>query len=456
VDVGTPYPARFDFVLFRDFVACLDARAAVEAAVGLFIVVGGPVGIRGNLGPFFVGYGPSLLGRRAGGGKSAEALVAFLRRGESSKFHFSSEWQSGEHHCGGGSRGALESWRRHLPGSIGPSCWLEALVLLEKLHARLIRENQKSGGLVEVMQCGGCQKLQKSHPSLSPIKSQDHHTNRNLQPSAKPIPPNSTNHVNSMNTPPPPDRPPASLLSITLASAILAALVGYFIGTGSSLGLFSSNPSPSTSNKKSQKAGSKKSWPNSYDVDIHPDSSDEELMTHLKGRVGEVKDSEDEDENEDEDSGGGGEGEMGELKAFEGSREECKLVLVVRTDLGMGKGVPLYATCFHRPLLILVGKIAAQASHAALACYKHFLARSPSSPLLKRWEHQGQAKIAVQAHSEEELEELQAKAISLGLCARVIHDAGRTQIASGTATVLGVGPGPKSVVDGVTGGLKLL
>ncbi len=180
-------------------------------------------------------------------------------------------------------------------------------------------------------------------------------------------------------------------------------------------------------------------------------------MTHLKGRVGEVKDSEDEDEDEDEEgSGDDGEGGMGALKAFEGSREECKLVLVVRTDLGMSKGVPLYTTCFHRPLLILVGKIAAQASHATLACYKHFLARSPSSPLLKRWEHQGQAKIAVQAHSEEELEELQAKAISLGLCARVIHDAGRTQIASGTATVLGLGPGPKSVVDGVTGGLKLL
>ena len=51
---------------------------------------------------------------------------------------------------------------------------------------------------------------------------------------------------------------------------------------------------------------------------------------------------------------------------------------------------------------------------------------------------------------------LQAQAVSLGLCAQVIHDAGRTQIASGSATVLGIGPGPKSVVDRVTGGLKLL
>jgi peptidyl-tRNA hydrolase len=51
---------------------------------------------------------------------------------------------------------------------------------------------------------------------------------------------------------------------------------------------------------------------------------------------------------------------------------------------------------------------------------------------------------------------LQAQAMSLGLCARIIHDAGRTQIASGSATVLGVGPAPRSMVDQVTGGLKLL
>jgi len=102
------------------------------------------------------------------------------------------------------------------------------------------------------------------------------------------------------------------------------------------------------------------------------------------------------------------------------------------------------------------GKIAAQCSHATLACYKYFLQHAPSSPLLRRWESLGQAKIALQVPSEEQMQMLQAQAVSLGLCAQVIHDAGRTQIASGSATVLGVGPGPKSVVDGVTGHLKLL
>lgn len=102
------------------------------------------------------------------------------------------------------------------------------------------------------------------------------------------------------------------------------------------------------------------------------------------------------------------------------------------------------------------GKIAAQCGHATLACYKHFLRKAPNSPILKRWERYGQMKVALQCKSEEDMEVLQAQAVSLGLCAQVIHDAGRTQIASGSATVLGIGPGPKSVIDQVTGGLKLL
>ena len=67
----------------------------------------------------------------------------------------------------------------------------------------------------------------------------------------------------------------------------------------------------------------------------------------------------------------------------------------------------------------------------------------------------GQAKVALQCKSEDELLMLQAAAVSLSLTAKVIHDAGRTQIAAGSATVLGIGPGPKSIIDQVTGGLKL-
>jgi PTH2 family peptidyl-tRNA hydrolase len=101
-----------------------------------------------------------------------------------------------------------------------------------------------------------------------------------------------------------------------------------------------------------------------------------------------------------------------------------------------------------------LGKIAAQCGHATLACYKNLL--RTKSPILRRWERTGQAKVALQVKSEDELEVLQATAISLGIVAEVIADAGRTQIASGSHTVLGIGPAPKSVIDKVTGHLKLL
>ncbi|EPS99137.1 hypothetical protein FOMPIDRAFT_1125073, partial [Fomitopsis schrenkii] len=137
-----------------------------------------------------------------------------------------------------------------------------------------------------------------------------------------------------------------------------------------------------------------------------------------------------EEDNEEEDVADG------DLSAVRpGFTEPCKLVLIVRTDLGMTPG-----------------KIAAQ--HATLACYKALLKTNPS--LLQHWERTGQAKIALKAGSEEDLLELEAVAKSLNLCARAIHDAGRTQIAAGSRTVLGIGPGPVELVNRVTGKLRLL
>ena len=165
-------------------------------------------------------------------------------------------------------------------------------------------------------------------------------------------------------------------------------------------------------------------------------------------------DDDDDDEEEEEQDG---------LKAFEKIEGDCKLVLIVRTDLGMNKGSSPCAPSFPHPSQAKkppspspTGKIAAQASHATLYNYKVLTSHKHLRPLLRRWESTGQAKIAVQAKSAEQLEELQAKAMSLGLVARIVRDAGRTQIPAGSATVLGVGPGPKGVVDEVSGELKLL
>lgn len=115
-----------------------------------------------------------------------------------------------------------------------------------------------------------------------------------------------------------------------------------------------------------------------------------------------------------------------------------KMVLVVRTDLQMGKG-----------------KAAAQCAHAAVDLYKLALKRSPK--LVHNWEAFGQAKVTLKAPEggQEALQLLKNQAEAIGLCAVIIHDAGLTQIKFGSATVLGIGPGPSDIIDKVTGHLKL-
>ena len=76
-------------------------------------------------------------------------------------------------------------------------------------------------------------------------------------------------------------------------------------------------------------------------------------------------------------------------------------------------------------------------------------------PSFRVWEATGQPKITVKCDSEEEMMLLLAQARSLGLVSYVVADAGRTQIAPGSHTVLAVGPAPGSMVDKVTGNLKL-
>ena len=111
--------------------------------------------------------------------------------------------------------------------------------------------------------------------------------------------------------------------------------------------------------------------------------------------------------------------------------EDLKLVLVVRQDLKMGKG-----------------KAAAQCCHATLAAYKRAKRKCPDR--LKVWEATGQPKITVKCDSEEDLMLLMVKARSLDLVSYVVADAGRTQIAPGSHTVLAVGPAPSSLLDQVT------
>ncbi len=114
-----------------------------------------------------------------------------------------------------------------------------------------------------------------------------------------------------------------------------------------------------------------------------------------------------------------------------------KMVLVVNNQLKMGKG-----------------KIAAQCGHATLGAYK--LSKKFCRSALQVWERFGVAKIALKVEEEQEMYDLLATAKSLGIVAYIVEDAGRTQIAAGSRTVLALGPAPAALLDQITGHLKLL
>ena len=105
------------------------------------------------------------------------------------------------------------------------------------------------------------------------------------------------------------DRGPPSAAAIAIGTAIVAGLTGYFIGQASSIGLFGKNDT------RAPKA-------------------------RLSGREGQAKPDDSETESDDDDDAAAEEDEdddvqdLGELQTFPGNSEECKLVLVVRSDLG--------------------------------------------------------------------------------------------------------------------------
>lgn len=113
---------------------------------------------------------------------------------------------------------------------------------------------------------------------------------------------------------------------------------------------------------------------------------------------------------------------------------KLKQVIVVRTDLKMGKG-----------------KLAAQVAHASIAAFLKagFFAR-------RKWLVQGMKKVVLKAESEKELLELYEKARKKKLPCTLIKDAGLTQLEPGTITALAIGPAEDEKIDEITGHLKLL
>lgn len=123
-------------------------------------------------------------------------------------------------------------------------------------------------------------------------------------------------------------------------------------------------------------------------------------------------------------------------------------------QFGMLDGPYKMVLCVNMSLKMEKGKIAAQCGHATLACYRKSLKMCPDA--VSWWERLGQAKIALKISDESEMEAIHAKAKALGLATYIVEDAGRTQIAAGSRTVLGIGPAPVKVIDSITSHLKLL
>ncbi len=110
-----------------------------------------------------------------------------------------------------------------------------------------------------------------------------------------------------------------------------------------------------------------------------------------------------------------------------------KMVLIVRTDLKMGKG-----------------KMLAQGAHAAVEA-----ALSAKKEILDKWKSTGAKKIALKVNSERELLELSKESKKQKIQTTLIKDAGLTQVAPGTITALALGPDLTSKIDKICGRLKL-
>ncbi len=121
---------------------------------------------------------------------------------------------------------------------------------------------------------------------------------------------------------------------------------------------------------------------------------------------------------------------LGKLSGASGYKQ----AIILRTDLGMGKG-----------------KLVAQGSHASVDA---FLKAPPA--VRAAWQESGCEKICLKAGSEKELATLFQKAKNAGLPASIIADAGHTQVEAGSKTAVAIGPAKESEIDAITGELKLL
>ena len=117
--------------------------------------------------------------------------------------------------------------------------------------------------------------------------------------------------------------------------------------------------------------------------------------------------------------------------------EEQTMVLVTRQDLKLSKG-----------------KLAAQCSHAAVHCA--LVAKRQAPRELDRYQKNGARKIVCKVPDLHSLKDVYIRGKKAGIVSYLVTDAGHTEIPPGTETVVGLGPGPRSEIEKITGNLSLV
>lgn len=115
------------------------------------------------------------------------------------------------------------------------------------------------------------------------------------------------------------------------------------------------------------------------------------------------------------------------------AKDELKQVILLRKDLNLP-----------------VGKAGAQCAHASIEAAFH-----SDRKLVEQWRKNGAKKVVLKVADEKELLKYLQLAKDFGLKTALITDAGKTVIAPGTKTCVGIGPDSEEKIDNVTGELKV-
>ena len=113
---------------------------------------------------------------------------------------------------------------------------------------------------------------------------------------------------------------------------------------------------------------------------------------------------------------------------------QYKQVILMRNDLKLPKG-----------------KLAAQCSHAAVES-----TLNSDKKIVSKWRSSGAKKVILKVKDKKELLKYKQEAKDIGLTTALITDAGKTVIAPGTMTCLGIGPDEEEKIDKVSGKLGMV